>query len=42
VFFSALGHVAEEFAAYPEVLAMTTRGMLWAAEGKALATKSKP
>jgi hypothetical protein len=32
VFFSALGHTAEEFRKYPEVLAMTTRGMLWAAE----------
>ena len=31
VFYSALGHVAEEFKKYPAVLAMTTRGMLWAA-----------
>jgi uncharacterized protein len=37
VFFSALGHKATEFETYPEVLAMTTRGMLWAGEGKALA-----
>jgi type 1 glutamine amidotransferase len=34
VFYSALGHVAQEFAAYPQVLEMTVRGMLWAAEGK--------
>jgi uncharacterized protein len=32
VFFSALGHVANEFEKYPEVRAMTTRGMLWAAK----------
>jgi hypothetical protein len=31
VFFSALGHVVGEFEKYPEVLAMTMRGMLWAA-----------
>ena len=31
VFYSALGHVAEEFRKYPDVLEMTTRGMLWAA-----------
>ena len=31
VFFSALGHCAEELQRYPDVLAMTTRGMLWAA-----------
>ena len=34
VFFSALGHTAAEVKKYPEVLAMTTRGMLWAAKGK--------
>jgi hypothetical protein len=34
VFFSALGHVAEEFRKYPEALAMTIRGMLWAAGNK--------
>ena len=31
VFYSALGHVAEEFRKYPDVLAMTTRGLIWAA-----------
>ena len=31
VFYSALGHVAEEFRKYPDVLEMTIRGMLWAA-----------
>ena len=31
VFYSALGHVAEEFRKYPDVLEMTTRGMVWAA-----------
>ena len=31
VFYSALGHVAEEFRKYPDVLEMTTRGMIWAA-----------
>lgn len=34
VFFSALGHVAEEFTQYPHVLDMTTRGLLWAAKRK--------
>jgi len=34
VFYSALGHVAQEFLDYPEVLKMTVRGMRWAAEGK--------
>ena len=34
VFYSALGHVWQEFLDYPEVLAMTVRGMLWAAAGK--------
>ncbi len=32
VFFSALGHTAEEFTTYPQVLAMTIRGFLWACE----------
>jgi len=32
VFYSALGHVAEEFKKYPDVLAMTTRGLIWAAK----------
>jgi len=31
VFYSALGHKAEEFNRYPDVLEMTTRGMVWAA-----------
>ncbi len=31
VFYSALGHEAEEFVTYPEVLAMTVRGLIWAA-----------
>jgi len=39
VFFSALGHVAEEFERYPHVLDMTTRGLIWAAKGKALAKR---
>jgi type 1 glutamine amidotransferase len=34
VFYSALGHVAQEFKDYPQVLEMTMRGFLWAAEGK--------
>jgi len=34
VFYSALGHTAKELAANPEVLAMTVRGLIWAAEGK--------
>jgi len=42
VFYSALGHQAKEFVTYPDVLAMTTRGMLWAAEGKAQAAKAGP
>lgn len=36
VFYSALGHVAQEFIDYPEVLAMTVRGITWAARGKKL------
>jgi len=35
VFYSALGHCAKEFSDYPDMLAMTIRGMIWAAEGKA-------
>jgi len=31
VFYSSLGHVAGEFHKYPDVLEMTTRGMIWAA-----------
>ena len=33
VFYSSIGHVAKDFAV-PEVLAITTRGMVWAAGGK--------
>jgi len=33
VFYSSLGHAANEFDV-PEVMALTTRGMLWAAEGR--------
>jgi type 1 glutamine amidotransferase len=31
VFYSALGHKAEEFVKYPAVLEMTVKGLLWAA-----------
>jgi len=34
VFYSSLGHVAEEFRKYPDVLEMTVRGMAWAARGR--------
>ena len=33
VFYSALGHSANEIMKYPAVLEMVTRGMLWAARG---------
>ncbi len=36
VFYSALGHVAAEFAV-PQMKTILTRGMLWAADGKAAA-----
>jgi type 1 glutamine amidotransferase len=39
VFYSALGHSAQEFIDYPEVLAMSVRGIIWAAQGKAAAGK---
>lgn len=39
VFYSALGHVAKEFKAYPKVLEMTINGFLWAAEGKIASRK---
>jgi len=39
VFYSALGHCAKEFTDYPEVLAMTIRGIIWAGAGKAEAAK---
>lgn len=34
VFYSALGHNLKEFQDYPDVLRMTVRGLVWAAEGK--------
>jgi len=37
VFYCSLGHVAQVFDQAPEILTMVTRGMLWAAEGKAVA-----
>ncbi len=38
VFYCSLGHVAQVFEQDPQILIMVTRGMLWAAEGKALAS----
>ncbi len=35
VFYCSLGHVAQVFDQDPQILTMVTRGMLWAAEGKA-------
>lgn len=35
VFYSSLGHVAEEFGRYPRVLSMTVAGMFWSARGGA-------
>jgi len=37
VFYSSLGHCAQEFRDYPAVLDMTVKGFRWAAEGKAAA-----
>lgn len=37
VFYCSLGHKAQVFEQDPQILTMMTRGMLWAAEGKALA-----
>lgn len=37
VFYCSLGHVAQVFDQDPQILTMVTRGMLWAAEGKASA-----
>jgi len=37
VFYCSLGHVAQVFDQAPQILTMVTRGMLWAAEGKAKA-----
>lgn len=34
VFYSSLGHTADELKKYPDVVAMTIRGLCWAAEGK--------
>ena len=36
VFYCSLGHVASDFQT-PQVLTIQTRGMIWAAEGKAAA-----
>ena len=36
VFYCSLGHVAQVFDQDPQILAMVVRGMVWAAEGKAL------
>jgi len=38
VFYCSLGHVAQVFDQAPEIFTMVTRGMLWAAEGKAEAS----
>lgn len=40
VFYSALGHTADELKEYPEVLAMTARGLLWAARQRGLCAQS--
>ncbi|HHX64721.1 MAG TPA: hypothetical protein GX702_07525 [Chloroflexi bacterium] len=37
VFYCSLGHVAQVFEQDPQILVMVTRGMIWAAEGKAVA-----
>jgi hypothetical protein len=37
VFYCSLGHVAQVFSQDPQILVMVTRGMIWAAEGKAKA-----
>ena len=37
VFYCSLGHVAQVFDQDPQILTLVTRGMLWAAEGKAKA-----
>lgn len=39
VFYCSLGHVAQVFDQDPQILTMVTRGMLWAAEGKAEAAE---
>ena len=40
VFYTSLVHVAQVFDQDPQILTMVTRGMLWAAEGKAEATRA--
>jgi len=40
VFYCSLGHVAQVFDQDPQILTLVTRGMLWAAEGKAEAVRS--
>lgn len=37
VFYSSLGHVAQVFDQNPQILQLMTNGMIWAAQGKALA-----
>ena len=37
VFYCSLGHVAQVFEQDPQILTMVTRGMIWAADGKAQA-----
>lgn len=37
VFYSSLGHVAQVFEQNPQILQLMTNGMIWAAQGKALA-----
>lgn len=39
VFYSSLGHAAQEFTDFPNALEIAVRGMIWAAEGKAKAKK---
>jgi len=39
VFYCSLGHVAQVFDQDPQILEMVARGMVWAAEGKALAAE---
>ena len=37
VFYSSLGHVTQVFEQNPQILQLMTNGMIWAAQGKALA-----
>ena len=41
VFYCSLGHVARVFDQDPQILTMMARGMVWAAEGKALARQGE-